>query len=285
MRKRSYMLEGSLFRRIPVDVFDTEDSPKATVVYLHGFGGFKDWGDNDYLATMWLEAGMRYIRFNFSLNGTSPEYPSEFVDLEGFASNNYSHMLFDLSQVLSWLASAEFETQHPGGQTIPQVLVGHSMGGTVALLAACEFEAVDAAISWAAPAACKTPWERWSPEQLHQWQLTGVQYYLNGRTRQKIPLHYQLYRDYENNASRFDLETRLASCKKPLLVVHGREDVSVSPAAAKLLASWAPRVQVSMVDGDHTFNRKHPPVGLETTAAMAAVMKSSLDFVCQIIHN
>lgn len=285
MRKVSYMLEGSLGRRIPADVFDTEDSPKATVVYLHGFGGFKDWGDNEHLATMWLAAGVRYIRFNFSLNGTSPEHPTEFIDLEGFASNNYSHMLFDLGQVLSWLASAEFETQHSGGQRAPLVLVGHSMGGTVALLAACEFEAVDAAISWAAPAACKTPWERWSAEQLRQWQLTGVQYYLNGRNRQKIPLHYQLYRDYESNASRFDLESRLAGCQKPLLLVHGREDASVLPAAVELLASWAPGAQVCMVGGDHTFNRKHPAAGRETTDAMESVMHASLSFVSSLIHN
>ncbi len=272
-------------RRIPVDVFDMVDTPKATVVYLHGFGGFKDWGDNDYLATQWLAAGMRYIRFNFSLNGTSPEYPTEFVDLEGFASNNYSHMLFDLDQVLSFLDNAEFEKQHPGGQRAPLVLVGHSMGGTVALLAACEFAAVDAAISWAAPAACKTPWERWSPERMQEWQQTGVQYYLNGRSRQKIPLHYQLYQDWENNVCRFDLETRLATCKKPLLVAHGREDVSVPPAAASLLTIWAPGAQLSIVEGDHTFNRKHPAAGAGTTPAMAAVVKTSLDFVHGLVHN
>jgi pimeloyl-ACP methyl ester carboxylesterase len=159
------------------------------------------------------------------------------------------------------------------------------MGGTVALLGACEFEVVDAAISWAAPAACKTPWERWSAEQRRQWQQTGVQYYLNGRTRQKMPLYYQLYEDWEHNASRFDLQTRLATCKKPLLVIHGREDVSVQPAAASLLATWAPAAQLSIVDGDHTFNRKHPASGSGTTTAMAAVMKASIDFVQSLVHN
>ncbi len=269
-------------RRLALDVFDTIGSPRATVLYMHGFGGFKDWGDNDYLAQRWVAAGVRYIRFNFSLNGTTPEYPTEFVDLDGFAANNYTHMLYDVGQVLSFIGKHETMRKAAEVNEVPIILVGHSMGGTVALLAAAEYPTVAAAISWAAPAACKTPWERWPAWQLKTWRELGVQYYLNSRTRQQLPIAYQLYQDFEANAARFDLQKRLADCKKPLLMMYGLADTSVPASAAQLLAGYASNARLWLGDGDHTFNRRHPSAAFGTTPAMAAVLAASLEFIDSI---
>ena len=63
---------------------------KGVVVFCHGFKGFKDWGHFNKVSEMFANAGFVFVKFNFSHNGTSPESPSDFVDLEAFGNNNFS---------------------------------------------------------------------------------------------------------------------------------------------------------------------------------------------------
>ena len=55
-----------------------------SVIFVHGFKGFKDWGFVPYLCNYFAEQGFFTITFNFSHNGIG-DNPLEFTELEKFA--------------------------------------------------------------------------------------------------------------------------------------------------------------------------------------------------------
>ncbi|MBC7391036.1 MAG: hypothetical protein H7329_17655, partial [Opitutaceae bacterium] len=59
------------------------------------------------IAQQFAEVGFAFVKFNFSHNGTTPDNPEEFVDLEAYAENNYTIQLDDLGRVIDWCFSAE----------------------------------------------------------------------------------------------------------------------------------------------------------------------------------
>lgn len=113
--------------------FNEQPVKKPVVVYAHGYNGFKDWGNADLIADQFSAAGFTFVKFNFSHNGTSPEQPEDFVNLEAFGNNNYTKQLNDLKLVIDWICDVKnvFQ-QHINQNNIS--LIGHSMGGGIAIL-------------------------------------------------------------------------------------------------------------------------------------------------------
>src|ERR1044072_99812 len=98
---KNILLNSSNGKPILADIFYLHtEQPKPVIIYSHGFNGFKDWGNFDLIAGQFASAGFVFIKFNFSHNGTSPEQPEEFVDLEAYANNNYTTELDDLKTVI-----------------------------------------------------------------------------------------------------------------------------------------------------------------------------------------
>ena len=192
---KNILLNGSFNKPIATDIFLKEDGNiKPAVIYAHGFNGFKDWGNFDIVAKQFAESGFVFIKFNFSHNGTTPEHPEEFVDLETYGNNNYTKELYDLQSVINW-AIDETNMYANAIDRNRIYLVGHSRGGGIVILKAAEEKRIKAIATWASVAECKTPWSTWNEQKLNEWKDSGVQYYLNGRTKQQMPLYYQLYED------------------------------------------------------------------------------------------
>lgn len=57
---------------------------KPVIIFSHGFKGFKDWGHFPIVAQWFAEKGLAFVRFNFSHNGTTPEQPCDFANLDNF---------------------------------------------------------------------------------------------------------------------------------------------------------------------------------------------------------
>ena len=100
------LIPGSKEKPILLDCFFKEDGEaKPIIIFSHGFKGFKDWGHFNFMAKQFAEAGFVFIKFNFSHNGTTPEDPTSFGDLEAFGNNNYTIELDDLKKVMDWSLS------------------------------------------------------------------------------------------------------------------------------------------------------------------------------------
>ena len=179
-------IAGADGKPVLLDIFYKAEKPQPVVIYAHGFNGFKDWANFDLIATQFAEAGFCFIKFNFSHSGTSPQAPEEFVDPEAYGHNNYTKELFDLQEVIRWA----LQEANPHAAAIDRnslFLLGHSRGGGVVLLTATEEKRVKAVATWASVSQSKTPWGSWPEERILKWKESGVDYYTNSRTGQRLP--------------------------------------------------------------------------------------------------
>jgi uncharacterized protein len=278
-QQKNIIITGTAGKPIVLDIFFTEDKKsRPVVVYAHGFNGFKDWGNFDIIANRFAQEGFVLVKFNFSHNGTTPQTPEDFTDLEAFGNNNYSIQLADLQRVIDWIAdplnpyAAQIGTSNIS-------LIGHSMGGGIAILHAATDSRIKKLVTWAAISECKTPWGNWPPEIMEEWKASGVQYYANSRTKQQMPLYYQLYLDYALHMNQLDIRKAISSLKIPILICHGTNDPAVPVEKAFLLKEWQPAAKLFTLETDHVFGRKHPWMEDGLPNAMEEVFAESCKFL------
>lgn len=276
--EKNIIINGAGGKAIVLDIFYKEKGEaKPVIIYAHGFNGFKDWANFDLIAQQFAEAGFVFIKFNFSHNGTSPQHPEEFVDLEAYAENNYTKELFDLQQVINWTSNVQNE--HAKEIDLNALgLIGHSKGGGIVLLKAAEEVKVAAVATWASVSECKTPWSLWNEEKINEWQRTGIQYTLNSRTKQQMPLHYQLYEDYHQNSERLNIINAISILEIPVLICHGTKDEAVPVTKAHQLHEAKPDAELFLVESDHVFGRKHPWVDCHLPEPMQAITDKTISF-------
>lgn len=245
-------------RPILTDVYyQSTQSPKPVVIFSHGFKGFKDWGAWKIIAQQFADAGFIFVLFNFSHNGTTPDKPDEFADLEAFGNNNYSIELDDLGLVIDTLLSGNGPV--PPSEINPHklYLCGHSRGGGITILKAYEDRRVTAIATWAG--VCSYHRHISQGNAIEEWQKKGVIYIQNSRTQQQMPLYYQLYEDTVKNLHRLNIETATQHLHCPLLIVHGTTDPVVKYEEALQLHQWYPQSQLLPIpDANHVFGMRHP---------------------------
>ena len=278
-RIKNLVVNGAENLPMGVDIFfKDEQQARPVVIYVHGFNGFKDWGNFDLIAGCFANAGFVLVKFNFSHNGTSPEQPEEFVNLEAFGKNNYTNQLEDLTRIIDWVSDPM--NPYQTAIDVQQIyLMGHSMGGGISILQSAADKRIKKLITWAGISESKTPWGNWPVAKLEEWKQTGVQYYTNVRTKQQMPIYYQLYQDYLNNEDGLHIRKAIASLTIPILVCHGSLDGAVLIEAAFQLKEWQPNAQLFTVESDHVFGRKHPWASSELPPPMKAVVETSIRFL------
>lgn len=277
MEKHTAVIVGSSGKPMLADVSFKRGEKRPLVIYAHGFNGFKDWGNFDLIVDQFVRAGFAFLKFNFSHNGTTPDHPQDFAELEAFGNNNYTRQLFDLGAVLDWLG----DSASPFVDSVASEragLIGHSMGGGIAVIKTAEDPRVKALVTWAAISQCKTPWGSWPSERISAWQASGVEYYVNGRTKQQMPLYYQLYRDYQDNTQRLDIIAAAGRVRVPWQLCHGMEDTSVPVESALELHDANPQAQLMLTPGDHVFDRRHPWEKSYLPDAMQQVVDKNIVF-------
>jgi dipeptidyl aminopeptidase/acylaminoacyl peptidase len=270
---KDIQVTGSEHRPMLTDIFYTGSTAgKPMVIYAHGFNGFKDWGNFDLIAKQFAEAGFVFVKFNFSHNGTTVEQPEDFADLDAYGNNNYTKELNDLGKIINWVQEANKDAG-------PICLLGHSRGGGIVILKAAEDDRVKAVVTWASVSECKTPWGSWPEERIAKWKESGVEYCVNGRTGQNMPLYYQLYENYQQNKERLDIREAIKGLTIPVLICHGSEDPAVPVQQAHQLHDWHPEAELFIVKSDHVFGRKHPWEGENLPEAMQEVVDRTMRFL------
>ncbi|MBK8489462.1 MAG: alpha/beta fold hydrolase [Saprospirales bacterium] len=253
------------------------------LLFAHGFKGFKDWGHWHLLANEFASRGFAFLKFNFSHNGVTPKYPVDFADLEAFGQNNYTKELQDLDTLIhalfqrpEWLP-ASCDLDRLG-------LIGHSRGGALSILFAAREPRIKALATWAAVSDLGFLWR--DKQVLEQWRQTGVHFISNARTRQQMPLYFQLYEDFQAHGEAYQVEPQLRRLQKPMLIVHGAADPGVPVAQAHQLKSWNPNAELAIIDGaDHVFGGSHPFEGKELPAYAQILAEKTIAFFEKISQS
>lgn len=228
---------------------------KPILVFCHGFKGFKDWGAFPLMVPELVAAGFAVFRFNFSHNGTTPESPTEFVDLEAFSRNTVRFELEDLGRVIDYLHTPESPFPAESADPARLGLFGHSRGGGIVLLRASE----DPRVKAVATLAAISTFHRFSDAEVAAWERAGVLHVPNARTGQQMPLLWETVLDYRAHEQRLKLPHRGGAIKQPTLLVHGTEDTSVPIDEMHALANHITHAEkITMEGADHGFGATHP---------------------------
>ncbi len=247
------------------------------LVFVHGFKGFKDWGFGRYIGNYFSSKGFFVLSFNFSHNGVS-EGLTEFDELDRFAENTFSLEMDELSQLIDAYFNGFF-----GGTSNDRLgLLGHSRGGGISLLTAHEKSEVKAAAVWSSVST----FDRYSVRQKEAWRRKGVFEVMNSRTKQIMRLNVSLLDDLEENKKdKLNIRKAVRELRKPLLIVHGEQDLAVPVKEAEELYSLADKdlseLYIVPFVG-HTFEIKHPFEG--TNDKFESILEKTYQFFNQNLN-
>lgn len=205
---------------------------RATAVFAHCFTCSRNIRAARDITRALAQAGFAVLRFDFTGLGES----------EGdFADTHFSSNLDDLEDAAGWLG------EH---YAAPQLLVGHSLGGTAVLAVAERLQSVRAVATLGAPAGPEHVLKQFGAgvEQIEAKGAAEVE--LAGRT-------FRVRRDFIEDARGHALEERLGRLRRALLVLHSPLDkvVSVEQAQKIFVAAKHPKSFVSLDDADHLLSQ------------------------------
>ncbi|MEL6429724.1 MAG: alpha/beta fold hydrolase [Planctomycetota bacterium] len=245
-----------------------EGERRPYVVLCHGFKGFMDWGFFPGLSRAIARSGHVAVSMNSSGCGVG-EDPRTLDDDEGFFRDTYGRQLEDIAAVRAFargLGSVDPERE---------ALFGHSRGGGMMLLAAAT-DAPRAVALWAAIDDA----DRFDTATKERWRADGVLHVPNGRTGQVHRMSLAALDEFEADPARFDVLGAAARCEAPLLAVHGADDATVEPEAARRIASTAALGEALVIAGaDHALGARHPCPDPDSVPALAEAIAATVAFL------
>lgn len=264
IKKEQFILSGSGNKMIHGDLTQGDEGSSLTsIIFVHGFKGFKDWGAHHLLAENFAALGYRYFKFNLSHNGVTEKAPNDVTDMEAFASNTVSKELNDLETVINYVSHT-----YPMD---PIYLIGHSKGGALVILKGAADDRIAKIATWSSIADFSSLWKK---EQEEEWLRTGQIYVENARTKERMPLNSTLLEDFRANEGKFNVLHAAAAIEKPWLILHGDDDVNVAFSVAQQLAQAQPKAKLQKIAGaNHVFGASHP----YTAAALPTHLQEVFD--------
>lgn len=217
-------LEGVLHR--------AEGTPKGAVLLAHCFSCGKDLHTTTRLANALASAGYAAFRFDFTGLGES----------EGaFERTSVSSNVSDLTRAAVALIERGFG---------PCALVGHSLGGAAALLAARRLKTIDAVATIAAPSTVA------HVEHLFTDQIATIR--SEGKAEVSVGGDpFCLGEGFLDDLASHDVLDAVAELTVPYLAIVGTADIVVDPSAGRALAAAAPDGRVVEIEGaDHLFSKR-----------------------------
>ncbi|MEM9494832.1 MAG: alpha/beta fold hydrolase [Pseudomonadota bacterium] len=224
--------------------FETPAGPvRAVALFAHCFSCSKDIKAARTFSRALRDAGFAVLRFDFTGLGAS----------EGdFANTNFSSNVDDL------VAAADFlRREHQA----PSLLIGHSLGGAAAIVAAARMPELKGVAVIGAPADAAHVTAQLGDARKEIEERGVAEVLLAGRP---FTIKKQFLEDLESQS----VLTAASSMKRPLLVMHAPQDatVGIENASEIFRAAKHPKSFVSLDTADHLLSRT------EDAAYAAAVL-------------
>jgi len=210
-----------------------ESAPQAYALFAHCFTCSKNLRAATHIARAMTDAGFAVLRFDFTGLGQS----------EGaFEDTTFSSNVADLLAAVDWLDS---------NHRAPEILFGHSLGGTAVLQAAPSVPSAVAVATIGSPADPQhvSHLFQGSADELRDQGVAEVM--LGGRP-------FRMRQAFVEDLAAHDLPTSIGRLRKALLVMHAPldETVEVDNASALFAAAKHPKSFVSLDSADHLLSRE-----------------------------
>jgi|TARA_B110000967_G_C18801429_1_gene518678 uncharacterized OsmC-like protein/esterase/lipase len=210
-----------------LEVPDKQDAHNYAI-FAHCFTCNKNLTAVRNIARALNDAGIAVLRFDFTGLGES----------EGeFADTNFTSNVSDL------VCAADFlEKEYKA----PTVLIGHSLGGAAVIFAAAKIESIKALATVGAPS---------SPAHVSHLFSGGLEEIkANGEAEVNIGGRpFTVKKDFIDDIESVDLKKTLENLRKPILVAHSPQDMTVEVENAKMIYHLAhhPKSFISLDGADH----------------------------------
>jgi len=189
-----------------IDLPAKVDQPLKSLIFCHGFKGFKEQKYLEYIADYLSLRGIAVFRFDFT-NGIGESEGDIYYISTG-------HYLEDLKSVFDYVSQLDYINQKAVS------LAGASFGGMVAILLAAENPAIKSLIL---QAPVFKPAELHPEINLNQWQKQGYWTFHSNSKNLDFKVGFQFY----SERVKYDLLREAAKIKAPTLIIHGSEDESI----------------------------------------------------------
>ncbi len=177
--------------------------------------------------------GIAVLRFDFTGLGES----------EGdFENTNFSSNIEDLS------AAADYLTKH---YKAPSILIGHSLGGAAVIFAGKKIESIQAIATIGAPSS-PSHVKHLFKSNVAEIKKTGIaEVFIGGRS-------FTVKKEFLEDIEAKNMESKVKSLRKPLLVIHSPQDETVGVQNAKEIYQYAhhPKSFISIDGADHLLTNK-----------------------------
>ncbi len=209
------------------------EKPLACAVFAHCFTCSKDSLAAARISQRIAQQGIAVLRFDFSgLGGSQGD----------FANTNFSSNVQDLLYAISHL-SEQFIP--------PTLLIGHSLGGTAAIVAATQSPQIQVVATIGSPAEPSHVTRLFAPQGLETLKTkkeADVQ--IAGRT-------FRIQQQFLTDITQQNLLEKLPNLNKPLLVMHSPVDeiVSISNATQLFMSARHPKSFCSLGKADHLLTQ------------------------------
>ncbi|MFG9589797.1 alpha/beta hydrolase family protein, partial [Pseudomonas aeruginosa] len=226
-----------------------EGTPRGWAIFAHCFTCGKDSRAAVHISRALSRAGIGVLRFDFAgtgIGGGTGEPVNFASDVE------------DLRAAANAMAAAGMS---------PSLLVGHSLGGTAAIVAAADMPDIAAVATIGAPADLQHILRLFGPNDLDTIASEGeASVEIAGRP-------FLIRRGFLEAVEGIDVEKAIASLRRPVLVMHSPLDqvVGIDHASRIFVASRHPKSFISLDNADHLLT---DVADANYAAAMVAVWAS-----------
>jgi uncharacterized protein len=220
-------------------VRDAQGTLPQHIFYLHGF------------ASSPKSTKVGYFTERLREHGLDVRCPD--LNQPDFSTLTMTRMLDQLGAELAAIDRAD---------RAPVTLMGSSLGGTLAVLAAARFASNVDRVVLLAPAVmfAKPGHHLLPPERIEEWQRRGVLPFFHYADNAERPLNYTFYDDslqYDAFSAKFD---------HPTLAFQGLRDASVDYRSVEAFAKTRPNVTLSLLDDDHQLIASLPRIWTDVRA-------------------
>ncbi len=206
---------------------------RAYALFAHCFTCGKDIRGASAIAKALSKEGIAVLRFDFTGLGAS----------EGeFANTNFTSNVQDLLAASRYMEET-FEA--------PQLLIGHSLGGTAVLAAASEIPSIRAIATIGAPSNTEHVTHHFKEKEEEILEKGEAEIQLAGRP-------FKIKKQFIEDMRAQNMTDKIANLKKALLILHGPldETVGIENASEIFRTAKHPKSFISLDGADHLLTKK-----------------------------